>query len=257
MVKKTGKGSSRAALTGRTTPWMTITAVLAVLGFAGGVFGYVYVRYAQEADRQAAVAPWTPTAANRDPAKRIPGVAVEDYQAGKHVSPAQRVRYDQKPAFGGPHDGVWAACNGIAYDAPVRTENLVHSLEHGAVWITYDPARVAPAGVEALRNKVEGKQYTVMSPYPGLGTPISVQSWGRQLALEDGNDPRLDQFIQATRVNPYTHPEVGASCEALGPGQFDPDAPPPFEPAPPGPDAVPMAFGTVGGGRMPGDGPVV
>ena len=35
------------------------------------------------------------------------------------------------------HDPVWLDCG--AYDAPVRDENAVHDLEHGSVWITYDP----------------------------------------------------------------------------------------------------------------------
>ena len=46
-------------------------------------------------------------------------------------------------------------------------------------------------------------------------------------------DPRIDQFIQALRLNQYTYPEAGASCQALGPGQFDQDNPPPYKPAPP------------------------
>ncbi|MDT7678275.1 MAG: hypothetical protein QOD82_6177, partial [Pseudonocardiales bacterium] len=69
--------------------------------------------------------------------------------------------------------------------------------------------------------------------------PISLQSWGHQLKVVDAADPRIDQFIQALRRNQYAYPEVGASCDALGPGQFDPSNPPPFDPSPPGPGAVP------------------
>jgi hypothetical protein len=87
----------------------------------------------------------------------------------------------------------------------------------------------------------------MLSPYPGLDQPISLQSWGHQLKLSDANDPRIDQFIAALRTNPNTYPEVGASCDALGPGQFDPSNPPPFDPTPPGPDAKPMDYkGTTG-----------
>ncbi|MDQ4103132.1 MAG: DUF3105 domain-containing protein, partial [Actinomycetota bacterium] len=76
---------------------------------------------------------------------------------------------------------------------------------------------------------------------------VSLQSWGHQLAVDNVKDPRIDQFLRALRQNPYTHPEVGASCDELGPGRFDLDNPPPFDPKPPGPDAVPMqaAAGTV------------
>ncbi|GAB3693129.1 DUF3105 domain-containing protein [Saccharopolyspora sp. ID03-671] len=238
--KQPGKNSVAAAR-GSSVPWIMIAAVTVVVVFAGGIFGYVYMRYSANTEREAAVAPWTPSDSNRDPARNIPGVTFKDYEAGKHVQPAQRVKYEASPPFGGPHDGAWAACNGVVYDSPVRTENFVHSLEHGAVWITYNPERVDATGVEALRKAVDGQQYLTMSPYPGLDKPISLQSWGRQLKVDSPADPRVDQFIRATRANQYTHPEVGASCDALGPGQFDPDAPPSFDPNPPGPDAVPMA----------------
>ncbi|RKT89033.1 Protein of unknown function [Saccharopolyspora antimicrobica] len=245
----TGKQASKALAGGGGLPWAGITAVAVVLAFAGGIFGYVYVQYADKTERDAAMAKWTPSEANRDPARQIPGVVVEDYEAGKHVDPAQRVNYDYSPAFGGPHDGIWAACEGTVYEVPVRTENLVHSLEHGAVWIAYDPERVDGAALDALRAKVDGQQYMALSPYPGLDQRISLQSWGRQLKLADAGDPRIDQFISSTRTNPYTHPEVGASCSALGPGGFDPDSPPPFDPNPPGPDAVPMAAGRGAAGQ--------
>src|ERR687891_454587 len=49
----------------------------------------------------------------------------------------ETVPYSQIPPVGGPHDPVWQNCG--FYDMPVRDENAVHSLEHGAVWITYSP----------------------------------------------------------------------------------------------------------------------
>ena len=72
----------------------------------------------------------------------------------------------------------------------------------------------------------------VMSPYPGLDSPVSLQSWGHQLKVDDATDPRIDEFISSLKQNQYTHPEVGASCDAIGPGAFDQDNPPPFAAAP-------------------------
>lgn len=238
-------------LAGSGVPWITVVAVAAVVVFAGGIFGYVFVLYSDKTERAAAVAPWTPSETNRDPSRAIPGVVVKNYEAGQHVQGAQRVAYEARPGFGGPHDGVWAACNGQVYETAVRTENLVHSLEHGAVWIAYNPDRLDDAGVAVLRKRVDGQQYMTMSPYPGLDGAISLQSWGHQLKLNDPNDPRIDQFIRALRTNQYTYPEVGASCEALGPGTFDPAAPPPFNPGPPGPGAVPASAANAGGGDAP------
>lgn len=211
--------------------WPTIVAVLVVLGLAIGVFAYSKTRHPQ---------PFRPAA--NDPSLQIPGVEVRNY-GQKHVQPDQRVAYDQSPPFGGPHDLYWAACNAVVYPRPVRSENMVHSLEHGAIWIAYDPARIGGAALAALRRRVVGQPYTMLSPYPRLDRPLSVQSWGHRLKLDDPNDPRLDEFIRDLRLNPSTYPEVGASCDALGPGSFDQDNPPPFDPTPPGPDAVPVAEG--------------
>jgi hypothetical protein len=223
----------------KSTPWGTIAAVVVVVVFAAAVFGYVFVQHRQQQQQSDALAPFTPTARNQDPAKAIPGVVTATFPAGQHVDPSQRVAYTHFPPFGGAHDYNWAACGGTVYPAAVRNENMVHALEHGAVWIAYDPARVSGEDLAALRGRVEGKPYTMLSPYPGLDAPISLQSWGHQLKLADAHDPRIDQFIQALRRNQYAYPEVGASCDALGPGQFDPNNPPPFDPSPPGPGAVP------------------
>jgi hypothetical protein len=142
----------------------------------------------------------------------------------------------------------------------VRNENMVHSLEHGAVWIAYDPARITGSAVQSLAAKVQGQNYTMMSPYPGLDQPISLQSWGHELKLADPADPRIDQFISSLRQNQYTYPEVGARCDALGPGYFDPDNPPPFDPSRPPRNAVTMdgrgaQAGAMEGGPAPAPAP--
>ncbi|WP_414637893.1 DUF3105 domain-containing protein [Actinophytocola sp.] len=156
-----------------------------------------------------------------------------------HADPGQRVAYDKAPPFGGAHDQVWAACGGTVYAKPVRNEQMVHALEHGTVWIAYDPGSVRGAGLAALTRRVDGQPYLMLSPYPGLDQPISLQSWGHQLKLDDADDARIDQFIQALRANAYTTPEPGARCDAEGTG-IDPADPPPFEPGPPGPGAMPV-----------------
>ncbi|MFB9905857.1 DUF3105 domain-containing protein [Allokutzneria oryzae] len=223
-------------------PWGLVAAIVVVVLFAGGVFGFAYFQYADKQSKLDALAPFTPSQSNQDPSKQIEGVVTKDYKPQSHVSPADRVAYDQSPAFGGPHDGYWAACMGNVYPNPVRTENMVHSLEHGAVWIAYHPDKVQGAALEALKKKVVNQQFIMMSPYPTLDRPISLQSWGRQLKVDSADDPRIDQFIHALRRNQYTYPELNASCDALGPGAFDPDNPPPFDATPPGPDAKPMNY---------------
>lgn len=231
---KTSKAMRNARTTmvaRRSPPWGTIAAVLVVLLFAIGVFGYFLVKK----NDQDALQAFSPSASNQDPSTSIQGVVVKKFAGGTHVTRDQRVAYTVSPPMGGAHDQYWAACNGVVYPNAVRTENMVHSLEHGTVWIAYNPDKVSGSALDALSVRVTGKPYTMMSPYPGLDSAISLQSWGHELKLDDPNDPRIDQFIQALRRNQYTHPEVGASCEALGGDQFDQDNPPPFVATPPGP----------------------
>ncbi|MGW5051592.1 DUF3105 domain-containing protein [Actinokineospora sp. NPDC004072] len=176
-----------------------------------------------------------------DPTEGIDGVLRIDYRAGSaHVDAPQRVAYDRLPPLGGAHDSFWAPCMGSVFTVPVRTEHFVHSMEHGAVWITYDPERVKGVELAALARRVEGQPYMVMSPFPGQESAVSVQSWGRQLAVDTVDDQRIDRFAAAVRANPELAPEPGASCMGLGPDHFDENDPPPFVAEPPGPDAVPV-----------------
>lgn len=233
-------------------PWGLIAGVTVVVLFAVVIFGYAFFQNQEAQSRQEALAPWTPTAENPDPSTQLAGIVVQPYEGSQHVTAADRVAYTHSPPMGGAHDGIWAACNGVVYSTPVRSENLVHSLEHGAVWIAYNPAVVSGDALATLTAKVQNQNKMVLSPYPDLDQPISLQSWGHQLKLSDANDPRIDQFIASLRMNVYTHPEPGASCDELSSQGFSQDAPPPYVPAPAAgePGAVPEV--TAGGtGAVP------
>lgn len=112
------------------------------------------------------------------------------------------------PPAGGIHSGQWQTC-GI-YERPVETKHAVHSLEHGAVWITYHPDLPA-AAVESLRDVVRGESYLLLSPYPELASPIVLTAWGVQLEVEDVSDDRIAAFIDEYQAGPQT-PEIGATC---------------------------------------------
>ena len=256
-TKRKGESALKAArgsvVNKREIPWMTIGAVLVVVGLAAAVFTYYLVESApkrEQESREEIAAAYTPSRSNQDPSKKIPGVKIEEYEHRGHVNMPERVAYEQFPPFGGPHDGVWAACVGQVYDQGVRNENMVHSLEHGAVWIAYNPDKLDDAGVQALELRVKNKPFTMLSPYPGLDQPVSLQSWGHQLKLSDPNDQRIDNFIAALRQNQYTTPEPNAGCENPS---FDPANPPKFDPSKPGKDAKPMTFDGATG-QMPGEG---
>ncbi|HKH09558.1 MAG TPA: DUF3105 domain-containing protein [Rubrobacter sp.] len=126
--------------------------------------------------------------------------------AGKHTE--GDVDYAQTPPAGGEHNPVWQ--NEGFYDAPVRDENAVHTMEHGAVWITYAPD-LPQDQKDEIREMVEGQTCMLASPHADLPSPIVASAWGKQLTLESADDPDLEQFIRAYRQGPQT-PEPNASC---------------------------------------------
>jgi hypothetical protein len=118
------------------------------------------------------------------------------------------------PPVGGTHSPRWQTC-GI-YDQPVESKNAVHSMEHGAVWITYSP-ELATAEIETLRDLVQGQSYLLLTPFPNLDSDVVLTAWGIQLPVNSVDDDRIAQFIDEYRLGPQT-PEFGATCDG-GVGQ--------------------------------------
>ncbi|THV42878.1 DUF3105 domain-containing protein [Glycomyces buryatensis] len=121
--------------------------------------------------------------------------------------------YEMSPPAGGNHLSVWQTCTGSVYDGPVADGNAVHSMEHGAVWLTYDPELVDAAGVAALAEQIGDRDYSLMSPYPGQGVAVSLQSWGNRYQTEDVADPNIEAYLDAYILNPAFNPEPNATCE--------------------------------------------
>lgn len=150
----------------------------------------------------------TPVSANQE----IEGVVIfsdpgKDHQNGQ-------IDYPQFPPPGGMHSGAWQNC-GI-YNEPIQLEPVVHSLEHGAVWIAYQPD-LPTDQVELLRKLVRqerqarGEPLILLAPQSELKTSIVATAWQVQLQLDDATDERLPQFLSRYQNGPFT-PEPGAPC---------------------------------------------
>lgn len=203
-TKTLRRGKRRSSVMATSTrPWaLIVTTTTIVVLFAA--FGLFYaIKATNDKTRQ--------DAAN-DPTQ-IKGLQSYDFSTKKGDHQKTAINYDQTPPAGGPHDPEWADCTGTVYTVQIRNENAVHSLEHGAVWLTYDPAVLAADQVAKLAKLVQGKNFTMLSPYPSQGAPISVQSWGHQLTVSTPTDPRLKAFINGFRQNPTFTPEPGATCQ--------------------------------------------
>ena len=143
----------------------------------------------------------------------IAGVQTYRNLPGHTESP---VTYAQTPPAGGEHHPTWLNC-GI-YTEAVPNVYAVHSLEHGAVWVTYDRQLSADA-LATLREHLPST-YVVLSPYGGLPAPIVLSAWNVQLHLQTPDDPRLPRFFEEYWRNQNV-PEPGAPCTggSDGPGR--------------------------------------
>ena len=117
------------------------------------------------------------------------------------------VDYPQNPPAGGAHNPAWLNCG--VYTEPVPAENAVHSLEHGALWVTYDPS-ISDAALESLRS-VLPSTYVILSPFDDLPAPIVLSGWNSQLQVDDADDPRIATFIEEYWQSQNV-PEPGALC---------------------------------------------
>lgn len=138
--------------------------------------------------------------------QQIEGVTTYSNLGRDHVN--DTVSYEQTPPVGGPHSPVWQNCG--VYTESITNESGVHTLEHGAVWITYQPDLPDPE-IQALQTLIRQSSFRLLSPYPNLPSPIVISAWGYQLQLEKADDPRLKDFIEQYELNPQG-PEPGAPC---------------------------------------------
>jgi hypothetical protein len=169
---------------------------------AGGLF--------QGDDDQSTDDPTADDPAADDPTPVVPRGEVQSYEVEDKNHVDTRVDYEQTPPVGGNHAQVWQNCG--FYEDPIVAEAGVHSLEHGAVWITFQPD--LPADQVAVIESLAEQPYTLASPWGGddLPAPVVLSAWGKQVQLDNINDPVALQFLAEYRES-LDAPEPGAPCD--------------------------------------------
>ena len=160
-----------------------------------------------------------------------PGDGAKHPGALEHDHVTGPVTYSVLPPVGGPHNPIWM--NAGIYTAPIPSERAVHNLEHGAVWITYNPSLpvdtiaqlvafvgkqsliAEPASETGISN--DANRYVDLSPWATdtLPTPIVISSWGHQLRVTSPTDPRLQQFVDTFRNSSTYSPEYGGAVDGI------------------------------------------
>ena len=138
--------------------------------------------------------------------KPIVGVQTVAGFTRNHTS--KRDSFLRVPPMGGDHSPDFTNCGIYSYQ--VDSWRAVHSLEHGAVWVTYRPD-LPKKQIAVLIDQAKTRPYEILSPFADLPSSVVASAWGKQLKMKSAFDPRLPVFIQAYMQGPQT-PEVGAAC---------------------------------------------
>jgi len=114
-----------------------------------------------------------------------------------HIS--QEVAYEETPPLSGPHWSNWVEAG--YYEQPQQPELLVHSLEHGAVVIYYDPDAITEEARSDLRERAN--TYTgnwtsvIVVPHPqeNREAPYTLTAWRHRLRLSEYDPDAVTAFI--------------------------------------------------------------
>jgi hypothetical protein len=188
-----------------------LTIAASVVVVAGLVVGGVVLVHAQSGDDKSTSASES-NGSKAGPGHFVTGAdGVRTWQGTLgRTHTTSPVSYPMEPPVGGNHNPIWQNCNGDVYTKPVRNVNAVHSLEHGAVWVTYN-GKASKADVSALAAKVRKTPYTLMSPVEDQKDPLMLSAWAHQRTVTSASDPNVDKFL-AEFVQGSQTPEPGAAC---------------------------------------------
>jgi Protein of unknown function (DUF3105) len=247
------KPSGAPTIIHRQTPWRVMVTAALVLVLPAVVITVVVLggrHGTTSASVPGQIIPSTPTgprAAQEQPKRAanppdIPGVLAWDTNgwpgngdshrgALEHQHVSGPVTYAVLPPVGGPHNATWM--NAGVYTKPIPSERALHNLEHGAVWITYDPnlpkAQIATltkfVGAQSMISESpqassianQANRYVDLSPWAQdtLPSPIVLSSWGYQLRVTSPADPRMQQFMNTFRNGPKYSPEDGSAVDGI------------------------------------------
>ena len=134
------------------------------------------------------------------------GVALITIAEANHV--AGDIDYDMAVPAGGDHNVEVAPCQ--FYDGFVRPENVLHALEHGAVWATYR-RDLGADDIDALSGLTRGRRELLISEMPDQPAPLILTAWGAQLEMPGFDEVTVRQFYREFNDGVFA-PEPGASC---------------------------------------------
>ena len=118
------------------------------------------------------------------------------------------IAYEELSPPGGPHNGIWQNCG--FYEGIVRPENVLHSLEHAAVWVTYR-SDLPQDQIDSLSALTQGRSKLLVSRQPLQDAPIVATAWGYQYEAQTADEEGLLQFVRELHASADA-PEPRGTC---------------------------------------------
>lgn len=149
------------------------------------------------------------TAPEAPPPVELEATQTFDEMDPVHLEPESPIpEYNSNPPTSGPHNPSPAPC-GI-YREPVSDQAYLHSLEHGAVVIQYDPS-LATSVIEEVENAVRSNRgEIILAPRSDNPTPFTLAAWTKLLTVDELDSDLVDGF-EREFGNRFS-PEPGAVC---------------------------------------------
>ena len=127
----------------------------------------------------------------------------------QHVLPSSpEIMYNSNPPTSGPHYAT-PAQSGI-YDTEFPDRELIHNIEHGHIWISYEP-NLPKDEIEQLA--VIAKSYgtkIIMASRAKDDSPIVIAAWQHLLKLNTVDEAQIKTFVNALQGHgPEDVPDSG------------------------------------------------
>ena len=157
----------------------------------------------------------------------IEGNEIEDFSAfaaesrNNQLHTEEDIAYDSDPPVSGPHSQSSEPCG--VHGTQLADEKMVHTLEHAAVGILYqpdlDPEEIKD--IEALVKSFDSKVFS--GPYADMETPVTLVAWAHLMRLDGYDESAVREFIDVFR-NGGVAPEKQQECDNIQDQPFEPGA---------------------------------
>lgn len=149
----------------------------------------------------------------KESSKPLPGEKLTDL-GREHIGIGTEVKYNSNPPTSGPHYADWIKAG--VYSEPKDDRNLVHSLEHGYVIMSYkcsvdqirseasesakpeDQCQQRQDQLKQVYDKKGGRKLIVI-PRADLETNFALTAWTYLDKFDEFDEKRVTSFIDAHR----------------------------------------------------------